>query len=166
MKAWMLNKKLNDLSEKIVDAPEERVARLDFSSFSEPEKVLIRKIWDLQEEYGVNLPSDVLEANRDLVFKATEIFFKYVMNNLKFTMLCIIGEPDNEIHKWYFNVHFYNFFADLCECLKRVQKWPQKETEWFLKFLNEDGMKDKVFRIPSRSTELKMEKDKVGEKAT
>jgi hypothetical protein len=155
LKAWVLKNRVEDLSEKLTDTPEERGARIDFSSFSEPEKALIRKIWDLQAEYGENLPSEVLEANKELVFKANEIFFKYVMNTLKFTMLCFMGDPESEIHKWYFNLHFYNFFVDLNECLDHVKNWPEKEHEWFLSFLKENGMKDKVYRFPRGSADFK-----------
>jgi hypothetical protein len=85
------------------------------------------------------------------------------MNTLKFTMLCFMGDPENEIHKWYFNLHFYNFYIDLSECLQRVQKWPEKERAWFLNFLKEDGMKDRIFRIPRGSTNLKVQNENAGE---
>ena len=157
---------MNDLSEKLKAAPDERVIRIDFGSFSEPEKVLIRKIWDLQEEHGDNLPPEVLEANKELVFKANEVLFRYVVNTLKFTLLCFMGDPEDEIHRWYFNLHFHNFFLDLFECLQRVQKWPEKEREWFLGFLKEDGAKDRVFRFPESQQASKKQNEKAGEHPT
>jgi hypothetical protein len=161
LKTWVLNKRIEDLSEKLVDEPGERVARIDISSFTEPEKLLVQKIWDLQEEYGVELPPEVIEANKDLILKAHSILINYVLDTFRYATLSILGNYENEIDKWYFNLHFYNFFLDLKECLDRVHKWPKKECEWFLNFLKEDGMKSKVFRFPrgTKETTSKLEKE-------
>ncbi len=153
MKAWVLNNRVEVLSKKLIDEPTERVAKIDFSSFTEPEKVLMEKIRDLQEEHGSKLPPEVMEANKDLIFKAYDSLIKYVLDTFRYALLGMLGTYESEIDKWYFNLHFYNFFLDLQECLDRVHKWPDKEREWFLNFLKEDSVKNRVFRFPRGTDE-------------
>ncbi len=53
--------------------------------------------------------------------KAREIVFRRVLDMFLFAMPKAFG--GGEIVEWYFKLHFYNFFVDLRECLKRVRKW-------------------------------------------
>ena len=122
------------------------VIRLDFDSFSEPEKQLFRKIWEIQEKYGSSPPADVIEANAELVFKAREIIGRRVTELFMFVMKELLG--GDEVEEWYFKLHFYNFFEDLKECLANVRKWSEKDREEFLRDMKRDGMINKVFRIP------------------
>ena len=89
MKSWLINAKLDDLSEKIGEPLSDGVARLDFECFSDPEKTLFRKIWELQQEHGDRLPAEVLEANKEFILKTNEITFEYVIDDLRFTLLCV-----------------------------------------------------------------------------
>jgi hypothetical protein len=148
MKSWHLHKRVEALSEKLKSVSLD-VVRLDFDYFTEPEKQLFNKIWEIQEEYGLNPPPDVVEANKELTFKALEIIFRRVLELFIFTVpkaFCW-----DEIEEWYFKLHFYNFFEDLEECLERVRKWPETEREEFLRDMKESGMINKVFRIPHSS---------------
>jgi hypothetical protein len=148
LKPWQLDRKIGALSERMKSVQSD-VVRLDFDSFSEPEKQLFNKIWEIQEQYGLNPPDDVVEANKELTFKALEIVFRRVLELFMFTVpkaFCW-----DEIEEWYFKLHFYNFFKDLEECLGRVRKWSEKDREEFLKDMKESGMIDKVFRIPHSS---------------
>jgi hypothetical protein len=148
LKTWQLNRKIGVLSEKLKSVPSDAV-RLDFDSFSEAEKQLFSKIWEIQEEYGLNPPNDVVEANKELIFKGLEITFRRVLELFLFTVpraFCW-----DEIEEWYFKLHFYNFFKDLEECLERVRKWSEKDREEFLRDMKESGMINKVFRIPHSS---------------
>jgi hypothetical protein len=148
LKPWQLDRKIGALSERMKSVQSD-VVRLDFDSFSEPEKQLFNKIWEIQEQYGLNPPDDVVEANKELTFKALEIVFRRVLELFIFTVpkaFCW-----DEIEEWYFKLHFYNFFKDLEECLGRVRKWSEKDREEFLKDMKESGMIDKVFRIPHSS---------------
>jgi hypothetical protein len=148
MKSWQLNRKIGALSEKLKPVQSD-IVRLDFDSFTEPEKQLFNKIWEIQDEYGLNPPADVIEANKELTFKALEVIFRHVLELFLFTVpktFCW-----DEIEEWYFKLHFYNFFKDLEECLERVRKWSAEEREEFLKDMKESGMINKVFRIPRSS---------------
>jgi hypothetical protein len=145
MKSWQLDRRVGALSEKLKPVSSD-VVRLDFESFSEPEKQLFNKIWEIQQEYGFSPPADVIEANKELVFKASEVISWRVIQLFMFVMKELLGE--DEIEEWYFKLHFYNFFVDLKECLANVRKWSEKDRQDFLKDMKEHDTMNKVFRIP------------------
>ena len=62
MKSSRLDRRVNALSERLKSVSSD-VIRLDFDSFSEPEKQLFMKIWEIEQEYGFSPPADVIEAN-------------------------------------------------------------------------------------------------------
>ena len=147
MKPLQLNRRLGDLSKKLEPAKSD-VVRLDFDSFTEPEKQLFRKIWEVQEKYRGSPPADVIEANKEFIFKAIEVLSWRVLELFIFVNSVLL---DDEIEDWYFKLHFYNFFEDLKECLQRVRKWHEEERERFLKDMKESSMINRVFRIPRGS---------------
>ena len=148
MKPWQLDRRVADLSEKLKPVASD-VVRLDFDSFSEPEKELFRRILKIQEEYGLNPPADVIEANKELTFKSLEVIFRRVLE------LFLFAVPKafcwDEIEEWYFKLHFYNFFEDLEECLANVRRWSERDRQEFLEEMKEHDMMNKVFRIPRNS---------------
>jgi hypothetical protein len=133
------------LSEKLKPVSSD-VIRIDFDSFSEPEKQLFNKIWEIEQEYGFSPPPDVIEANAELVSKAREIIGWRVIELFMFVMKELLGS--DEIEEWYFKLHFYNFLEDLKDCLANVRKWSEKDREEFLRDMKRDNMINKVFRIP------------------
>jgi len=137
------------LSEKLKPVSSD-VIRLDFDSFTEPEKQLFRKIWEIEREYGVSPPADVIEANKEFIFKASEVIAWRVIELFMFVMKELLG--GDEIEEWYFKLHFFNFFEDLSECLANVRRWSEKDREEFLRDMNQDDMMNKVFRIPRGSS--------------
>jgi len=145
LKSSHLNRRVDDLSEKLKPVSSD-VIRLDFDSFTEPEKQLFRKIWEIQQEYGSSPPADVIEANKEFIFKAREVISWRVLELFMFVMGEVLGS--DEIEEWYFKLHFYNFFEDLKECLKKVRKWSEKDREEFLRDMKQNDMMNKVFRIP------------------
>jgi hypothetical protein len=140
--------------------PSDDIVVLDFGFFTEPEKQLFRKIWEIQSEYGLNPPADVLEANKELIFKALEVYSWRVIQLFISVMEGSLG--NDEIEVWYFKLHFYNFFEDLKECLANVRRWSEKDREEFLKDMKEHDMMNKAFRIPrgSSTEELKRRRNK------
>jgi hypothetical protein len=136
---------VGNLSEKLKDVPFEGI-RIDFDSFSEPEKQLFRRILEIEEKYGFSPPADVVEANKEFIFKALEVVSWRVLELFMFVMREVLG--GDEIEEWYFKLHFCNFFADLNECLQRVRKWSLKDREEFLSHMKQDGMMNKFVRIP------------------
>ena len=138
---------MGNLSEKLKDVPFEGI-RVDFDSFPEPEKQLLRKVLEIREKYGPEPPADVIEANKEFIFKAHEVISWRVLELFMFVMKELL---DDEIEEWYFKLHLGNLFADLKECLQRVRKWSDKDREEFLKDMKESGMLNKGFRFPRGS---------------
>ena len=145
MKSWHLNRRVGHLLEKLKPVSSD-VIRIDFRSFSEPEKQLFRRIWEIEQKYGSSPPVDVIEANKEFFFKASEVISRRVLELFMFVMGEVLG--GDEIEEWYFKLHFYNFFQDLSDCLKNVRKWSEKDREDFLIDMKQNGMMNKVFRIP------------------
>jgi hypothetical protein len=145
LKSWQLDRRVGDLSEKLKPVQSD-IVTLDFDSFSEPEKQLFRKIWEIQNKYGLSPPADVLEANKELIFKALEVYSWRVMQLFMFVMEGSLSKDEVEV--WYFKLHFYNFFEDLKECLANVRNWSEKDREEFLRDMKQNGIMNKVFRIP------------------
>jgi len=157
LKSWHLDKRVESLSEKLKPVPSEGI-RIDLESFTEPEKQLLRKVLEINEEYGSSPPAEVIEANKEFIFKATEVIGWRVFELFMFVMRELLGE--DEIEEWYFKLHFCNFFADLNECLKRVRKWSGKDREEFLSHMKQDGMMNKFVRIPRGFNERNTMKSK------
>jgi len=148
LKSWQLERKISALSEKLKPVSSD-VVRLDFDSFTEPEKQLFNRIWEIQRAYGFSPPADVIEANKELIFKASEVIAWRVLELFMFVMKELLEE--DEIEEWYFKLHFFNFFEDLKQCLANVRKWSEKDREEFLCDMKEHDMMNKVFRIPRGS---------------
>lgn len=161
MKSWHLDRRVDALSEKLKPVSS-GVIRLDFDSFSEPEKQLFKKIWEIEQEYGFSPPADVIEANWELIFKAREIVAWRVIELFMFVMKELLGR--DEIEEWYFKLHFYNFLEDLKNCLENVRKWSEKDREEFLRDMKRDNMINKVFRIPRSLNDHNTVKSKNGQK--
>jgi hypothetical protein len=73
LKAWQLGRKVNKLSEKIKDTTCESIIHLDFESFSEAEKLLFKKVDEVEEEYQRTGNEKLLEKNFDLILKNIEV---------------------------------------------------------------------------------------------
>ena len=146
MNVSALSKRVDDLSMKLVEEPKEHIARFDVSSFTDAERVLLRKIDELQEQYGIRLNPEVLEANKDLIFKTHEILFKYAVETFRFAMLCFFGNPENQRDKNLFNLFFYNFLLDVKKCLKEAQ---QTKSEDFITLIDKYDLVEKLSRFGS-----------------
>ena len=159
MKSWRLNRRVDALSEKLKPAVSD-IVRLDFDSFSEPEKQLFNRILEIQQKYGSEPPADVIEANAEFIFKAREVIGWRVLELFMFVMKELLG--GDEIEEWFFKLHFYNFFEDLKDCLANVRRWSEKDREEFLRDMKENDMGNIVFRIPrdSGSEDLRKKRNK------
>lgn len=130
-----LNRRIDNLSTKIAEDPRDYIAIFDDATFSEAEKALFRRIEELQEEFGVKLTPEVLKANKDLINKGLEIIYRYGVGTLRFTLLTIIGDPDNGIDKLYFMMHYYQFVENLRHALKEAHTNPEIASENLWEFL-------------------------------
>jgi hypothetical protein len=135
--------------------------RIDFDSFTEPERQLFNRVWEIRDEYGSAPPAEVLDANRDFLLKAQQVVFVRVMELFMFVLRELL--LDGEVEEWFLNLHAYNFFEDLSECLGNLRKWPVQDREQFLRGLKENGLLDRVCRIPRASSWLDRMKDEESE---
>jgi hypothetical protein len=133
------------VAEKLRPVSSEGV-RLDFESFSEPEKQLFRKVWEFQEKYGPCPPADALIANMEFINKACEIVYLRVIEMFMLVLRMLMANGD--VEEWYLKLHLYNFLEDLSECINNVRKWSQQDREEFLRDMKEGGWENKVYRIP------------------
>jgi hypothetical protein len=147
MKALDLNRRVDGLSEKLRDTTSGSMVHLDFDSFSEPEKLLFRKVDEIEEKYRQTGSIEGLVENGDLISKNLEVILRRVRELYCYVVPMVLGcDGTNEIVEYFFRLHFYNFEADLTECLARVHTWSEKDREEFLLDLRKNGAF--FFRIP------------------
>ena len=145
MKSWQLKRRLNRLSEGLSYSVETET-RIDFNSFSEPERQLLDKVQEIVDKYApASPPEDVIEKNADLWYKGLEIFARRATELFVEVMpasLCC-----DELEEWYFKIYFYNFLYDWLESVQRLREMPKDRHDELLCERREMGMLDKVFRI-------------------
>jgi hypothetical protein len=134
MRPSQLTKRINDLSEKLKPVATEGI-RIDFESFTEPEKLVLLKNFELQDKYGSKWPREVILANKELILKANEIAAKRVTELFQFVMPRALML--DEVEQFFFDLHLSLFLERLTECLKNVKKWPEKDKADFLKDIRE-----------------------------
>jgi hypothetical protein len=123
-----LNRRVDDLSEKLKDTTLGSVIRLDFDSFSEAEKLAFSKVDEIGEKYRQTGSEAVFAENADLISKNLEIIFRRVTELYCYVVPMVLGcGGSQEIVEYFFKLHFYNFEADLNECLANVRKWSEKD---------------------------------------
>ena len=125
-----LTKKINELSEKLKPVASDGI-RIDFDSFTEPEKLVLLRNFELQEKYGSTWPREVILANKELIVKANEIAAKRTTELFLFIMPRAFML--DEVEQYFFKLNFSIFLGNLTECLANVKKWSDKDRENFLK---------------------------------
>jgi hypothetical protein len=157
MKAWQLNKKIDILSQEIAD-PIKTEIKLDYGSFSEPERVLLDKIQEYIDKYAPGKPPhDVIVKNSALWVKGLEIFGRRAtelfVEVMPATFCC------DELEEWYFKVYFYNFLQDWLEMVSKLRDMPKEQHQALLFERKEMSMLDKVFRFPRSGFEPASKKE-------
>jgi hypothetical protein len=153
-----LNKRLDELSAKLGDEPKERVGKFDPTSFTEAEMVLFRKIDELLQKYNGHLPSEILQANKDLICKGSDILLKYSIGTFRIALLCMFGDPESKRDQSLVSLFLYNFLIELMECLKDAHKQPLNEEE-FQRLFERYDLFNKISRVARRSgLDVKMQK--------
>ncbi len=146
MKPWQINRKVNRLSEQLAD-PIHTEIKLDANSFSEAEQLLFRKVDEIAEKYRETGSIEGLVENSDLISKNLEVFLMRVRELYCYAVSTVLGcGSSNEVVEYFFRLHFYNFEADLTDCLAEVNKWSESDREEFLLELRRNG--SIFFRIP------------------
>ena len=150
MKTTNMNRRIEDLSEKLTDMTSGNIIQLDLESFSESERLLFKKVSDIDSEYQRSGHSDILLKNAELVSKSTEIILKHITELYCFTvpraMHCVLPNLDYEIVNYFFKLQYVNFEADLVEGIGNLEKWSKEDQEEFLVDLRKRG--PHFFRVP------------------
>jgi hypothetical protein len=146
LKTWPLNRKIDRLSEKLAN-PIHPEIRLDLDSFSESEKILFRRVDEIAEEYRQTGSAELLLENSDLISKNLEVFLIRVRELYCYAVPRVLGcgEADGVV-EYFFRLLFYNFEADLTECLENVRSWSKEDREEFALYLKNN--RAVFFRIP------------------
>jgi hypothetical protein len=146
LKPRQLDRKLDRLVEQLA-GPIGPEVRLSVDSFSEAEKSLFRRVDKIAEEYRQAGSSESLLGNSELINKSLEVFLRRVRAFYCHAVSRVLGcgEVDG-VFEYFFRLYFYNFEADLKDCLTRVGSWSKKDREEFATFLKDN--KGCFFRVP------------------
>ena len=147
MKPCQIDNKVNNLNRRLSD-PINSGIKIDFNSFSEAEKLLFAKVIEIEEKYRQTDSEELLVENADLIFKSLEVMLRRITELYCFVVPKVLGcDGTYDIVEYFFKLHFYNFQADLSECLEHIRKtWTEKDREWFLSDLKKNGAP--FYRIP------------------
>jgi hypothetical protein len=159
LKNERLFRRVESLSEKLEDKDSASMLRIDFDSFSEAEKALFRKVDEIEEKFHQTGSLEPEAENFALVYKNLEVIWRRVTELYCYVVPMVLGsDGSKEIVEYFFKLHFYNFEADLIECLMNVRKWTEKDRCEFLCDLQKSGP---VFhKIPRGFNEYNQEMEK------
>src|SRR5450756_2081661 len=124
MKPSQLTKRIEELSEKLKPVPSEGI-RIDLSSFTEPEQLVILKSLELHERYQGRWTHEVMMENKEVILKLNHIVISRVMDLFSFAMPRAMML--DELEQWFFKFNFNEFFRRWFECQKNVSKWSKKK---------------------------------------
>lgn len=146
MKVQPLNRKIDRLEEKLA-YPTHSEIKLDLDSFFEAEKILFHRVNEIAKEYRQTGSAKVLLKNSDLISKNLEVILMRVRELYCYAVPRVLGcgETDGVI-EYFFWLHFFNFEADLKDCLAHLAGWSKEDREAFAQDLKDD--KVGFFRIP------------------
>jgi len=130
MKHTRLTKRIEDLSEKLKPAPSEGI-RIDFSSFTQPEQLVLLKNFELDEKHRHGWTREAILENREIIVKCNMIVIQRVNELFLFTIPRALML--DEVNQFFFNVNFWGFWERWMECRKNVGKWSKKDRDDFLR---------------------------------
>jgi hypothetical protein len=140
MKPSQLTKRIEELSEKLKPVPSEGI-RIDFSSFSEPEQLVLLKNFELHDKYKSRWTREIILENKDIILKGNHIVISRVIELFESAMPGALML--DELEAWFFKFDFHNFWAQWIECQKNLKKWSKKDREDFLRDINLKPKRDK-----------------------
>ena len=130
MKPSQLTKRIEELSEKLKPVPSEGI-RIDFNSFTEPERLVLLKNFELDDKYRSKWTREIILENKDLIVKGNEIVIRRVIELVESTMPGALML--DELEAWFFKFDFHDFWRRWIECQKNLKKWSKKDREDFLR---------------------------------
>jgi hypothetical protein len=146
LKVEPLNRKINRLEEKLADPPHSEI-KLDLDCFSEAEKILFGRVDEIAKEYRQTGSVEVLLKNSDLISKNLEVILRRVRELYCHIVPRVLGCGETDaVVEYFFWLLFFNFEADLKDCLAHLAAWSKKDREAFAQDLKDN--KAVFFRIP------------------
>ena len=130
MKPSQLTRRIEELKEKLKPVQSEGI-RFDFSSFTEPEQLVLLKNFELHDKYKSRWTREIVMENQDIILKGNQIVMTRVCELFQTAMLGALMVDDLEA--WFFKFHFNDFLKCWIECQKNLQKWSNKDREDFLR---------------------------------
>ena len=130
MKPLQLTKRIEELTQKLKPVASEGL-RIDFSSFTEPEQLVLLKNFELHDKYKSRWTREIVIENQDIILKGNQIVMTRVCELFQTAMLGALMVDDLEA--WFFKYHFNDFLRRWIECQKNLQKWSKKDREDFLR---------------------------------
>jgi hypothetical protein len=125
-----LTRRIEELSEKLKPVPSDGI-RIDFSSFTEPEQLVLLKNFELDDKYRSRWTCETILENKELILKGNHIVIERVIELFLFVMPRALML--NEVEQWFFKLNFNIFLERWIECQKNVSKWSKKDREDFLR---------------------------------
>ena len=140
MKPAQLTKRIEELSAKLKPVPSEGI-RIDFSSFTEPEQLMLLKNFELDDKYRSRWSREVILENKEVILKGNHIVIERVIELFLFAMPRALML--DEVEQWFFKLNFNIFMEHWIECQKNVSKWSKKDRDDFLRDMEKTDQKDK-----------------------
>ena len=139
MKPAQLTKKIEELTAKLKPVPSEGI-RIDFSSFTEPEQLVLLKNFELDDKYHSRWSREAILENKEVILKGNHIVIERVIELFLFAMPRALML--DEVEQWFFKLNFNIFLEHWIECQKNVSKWSKKDREDFLRDMEKTDLKD------------------------
>ena len=128
------------MSAKLKPVPSEGI-RIDFSSFTEPEQLVLLKNFELDDKYRSRWSREAILENKEVILKGNHIVIERVIELFLFAMPRALML--DEVEQWFFKLNFNIFLERWIECQKNVSKWSKKDREDFLREMKEVPKADK-----------------------
>jgi hypothetical protein len=143
VKPSQLTKRIEELSEKLKSVPSDGI-RIDFTSFTEPEQLVLLKNFELDDKYRSRWTREVILENKDLIFKCNHIVISRITELFQTVMRGALML--DEIEASFFKLNFNLFLQRWMECQKNLRKWSKKDREDFLRDMKRKTKADKKIK--------------------
>jgi len=129
MKPEQLAKRIKELSAKLTFVPSEGI-RIDFSSFTSPEQLVLLKNAELDERYRNRWTDQAVLENKELLVKGNQIVINRVVELFLFALPRALML--DEVEQWFFQKHFDLFLEGWIICKDNLSCWSEKNRQDFL----------------------------------
>src|SRR3972149_11131172 len=120
MNHTQLTKRIEELSAKLKPVPSDGI-RIDLSSFTEPEQLVLLKNFELDDKYRSGWSREAILENKEMIVKCNMIIIERVNELFLFAMPRALML--DEIEQWFFKLNFNLFLERWIECKKNLSKW-------------------------------------------